>query len=200
MEELREMNYLQAAISESLRLYPSVPLVPRSWEEELPDGVGADVQRVCHGITPSTKGGKGSCPRCTARGPPSANIIRDILVSRTLVRLVDPSSSRRRSQSCYDCTRRCRWCQGAIRRRRSCRTGWVLMYNDICRGITPSTKGGKGSCSRCTTRGPPSANMIRDILVNRTLVRLVGAQGIVRFGYTHMILPFMETESSKRHF
>ncbi|RWW22880.1 hypothetical protein GW17_00012896 [Ensete ventricosum] len=114
MEELREMNYLQAAISESLRLYPSVPLVPRSWEEELPDGVGADVQRVCHGITPSTKGGKGSCPRCT-------------------------------------------------------------------------------------TRGPPSANMIRDILVSRTLVRLVGAQGIVRFGYTRMILPFMETESSKRH-
>ncbi|CAD5188941.1 unnamed protein product [Musa acuminata subsp. malaccensis] len=40
MEELREMNYLQAATSESLRLYPPVPLVPRSCseEEELPDG------------------------------------------------------------------------------------------------------------------------------------------------------------------
>ncbi|RZS20799.1 hypothetical protein BHM03_00053358 [Ensete ventricosum] len=83
------MNYLQAAISESLRLYPLVSLVPRSYsEEELPDGVGANVQRVCHGITPSTKGGKGSCPRCTTRCPPSANMIRDILVNRTLVRLV----------------------------------------------------------------------------------------------------------------
>ncbi|RWW52249.1 hypothetical protein BHE74_00041338 [Ensete ventricosum] len=38
---------------------------------------------------------------------------------------------------------------------------------------------------RCTARGPPSsANMIRDILVDRTLVRPVGARGIVRFGRT----------------
>ncbi|CAL9042357.1 unnamed protein product, partial [Musa banksii] len=40
MEELREMNYLHAAISESLRLYPPVPMVPRDCleEDELPDG------------------------------------------------------------------------------------------------------------------------------------------------------------------
>ncbi|CAD5193011.1 unnamed protein product [Musa acuminata subsp. malaccensis] len=41
LEELRDMNYLHAAISESLRLYPPVPLVVRECREadELPDGV-----------------------------------------------------------------------------------------------------------------------------------------------------------------
>ncbi|KAJ3692793.1 hypothetical protein LUZ60_011888 [Juncus effusus] len=40
LEELREMNYLHAAISESLRLYPSVPLVVRVSREDdrLPGG------------------------------------------------------------------------------------------------------------------------------------------------------------------
>ncbi|RRT60426.1 hypothetical protein B296_00039909, partial [Ensete ventricosum] len=76
--------------------------------------------------------------------------------------------------------------------------------------ITPSIKGGtikggKGSYPRCLAReywstevhdsGPSSANII---LVGRTLVRLIGVRGIVRFGCTHTVLPFMETESSKR--
>ncbi|RRT67125.1 hypothetical protein B296_00004265 [Ensete ventricosum] len=52
---------------------------------------------------------------------------------------------------------------------------------------------------RCTARGPPSsANMIRDILVGRRLVRPVGTRGIVRFWRTRTVLPFVETESSKR--
>ncbi|THU44243.1 hypothetical protein C4D60_Mb02t05360 [Musa balbisiana] len=40
LEELREMAYVHAAISESLRLYPPVPLLPRvsAEEDETPDG------------------------------------------------------------------------------------------------------------------------------------------------------------------
>ncbi|KAG1360959.1 cytochrome P450 94A1 [Cocos nucifera] len=40
LEQLREMGYLHAAVSESLRLYPPVPLLPREskGEDELPDG------------------------------------------------------------------------------------------------------------------------------------------------------------------
>ncbi|XP_008808400.2 cytochrome P450 94A1-like [Phoenix dactylifera] len=40
LDELREMGYLHAAVSESLRLYPSVPLLAREskGEDELPDG------------------------------------------------------------------------------------------------------------------------------------------------------------------
>ncbi|URD84186.1 hypothetical protein MUK42_06673, partial [Musa troglodytarum] len=40
LEELREMNYLHAAIAESLRLHPAVPLLPRvcAADDEMPDG------------------------------------------------------------------------------------------------------------------------------------------------------------------
>ncbi|KAJ0964198.1 hypothetical protein J5N97_029320 [Dioscorea zingiberensis] len=40
LEELREMNYLHAALSEAMRLYPPVPLLPRCAAEDdvLPDG------------------------------------------------------------------------------------------------------------------------------------------------------------------
>ncbi|RRT55872.1 hypothetical protein B296_00045441, partial [Ensete ventricosum] len=51
---------------------------------------------------------------------------------------------------------------------------------------------------RCIARGPPSsANVKRDILVDRTLVQPVCARGIIRFGRTHTVLPFVEIENSK---
>ncbi|XP_038982247.1 cytochrome P450 94A1-like [Phoenix dactylifera] len=48
LEELRGMHYLHAAISESLRLHPAVPLLPRVCErdDKLPDGT-----KVCKGWT-----------------------------------------------------------------------------------------------------------------------------------------------------
>ncbi|RWW46615.1 hypothetical protein BHE74_00047441 [Ensete ventricosum] len=123
----------------------------------------------------------------------SCSLIRDILVGRTLVRPVGA--------------------RGIVR---FGRTRTVLPFVEtesvfiMTLSLLPPQREGRahvrgawlGSTGRprCTARGPPSsANMIRDILVGRTLVRLVSARGIVRFGHTRMVLPFVEIKSSKKH-